>query len=509
MDSAAIERVLGAIGSTFRLTRLYPPSHPAVMEAMRQISSALPELAGTGAVEWKVGATGFHWHGQHLLPRNTQVGELSGLLYARAIRAVQFQAGATGEHAIKLFGVAMGTVPPNDPGLGPIVLIMSRRSQRLATATAAPAAPPPPPPPAAPDPVPARPAPEPTPRDLERRASAAFRFEAVPVDVEVQRAIGEVAAAEHPDAQGAAVANLQRLAPALLGLRDVARVAAAITALDRLLAVTQDAALVEAIGALADTLAEQETVDRMVARLGEDRVAAPERDTLATALGALASLSVRPVLHAYLGAALDQREPYRAIIRRAGERALEPLQVHLAEKNDEAVLAVAAELTGLTGSPQAIAMLVPLLRHDSEFVREGAVIGLGEIGGREISRPLMPALKDDSIGVRSAAARAIAAAGDSTATTVLIRRLDQEADEGVLASLLRAIGRLGGGREVLDALARYAEPGGLLRRRSATVRAAAVEAMARLPNREARGLLELYSHDKEPAVRQAAETALR
>ena len=104
MDSAAIERVLGAIGSTFRLTRLYPPSHPAVMEAMRQISSALPELAGTGAVEWKVGATGFHWHGQHLLPRNTQVGELSGLLYARAIRAVQFQAGATGEHAIKLFG---------------------------------------------------------------------------------------------------------------------------------------------------------------------------------------------------------------------------------------------------------------------------------------------------------------------------------------------------------------------------------------------------------------------
>ncbi len=510
MDPAGIERALGAIGTTFRLTRLYPPSHPAVIEAMRQITSALPGLAAVGTVEWKIGATGIHWHGQQLLPRNTQVAELAGLLYARGIRSVQLHPGATAEQAIGLFEVAMGTMPPSGAALGQIVLTMSRRSQRLAMAPPAGAAPAPAPPSAQPSAVAhTAPAPDPKPPDPERRASTAFRFDAVPLDVEVQRAIGDVAAAEQPDAQRAAVENLQRLAPALVGLRDVARVAAAITALDRLLGVTQDAPLAEAIGALAGHLADKATVERMVARLGEPRVAVPERDTLATALGALASLSVGPVLHAYLGAPTDQREPYRAVIRRAGERALEPLQAQLSDKKDEAVLAVAAELTGLTGSPQAVAMLIPLLRHESEFVREGAVMGLGEIGGREISRPLMPALKDDSVSVRSAAARAIAAAGDSAAATVLIRRLDQEPDESVLGDLLRAIGRLGGGREVLDVLARYAEPGGILRRRNAMVRAAAVEAMARLPNREARGLLELYSHDKEPAVRKAAETALR
>jgi HEAT repeat protein len=506
MDSAGVERALGAIGTTFRLMRLYPPSHPAVMESMRQIASVLPTLADQGPVEWKVGAIGFHWHGQQLLPRNVHVSELAGLLYTRGIRAVQMNPGATAEHAIGLFAVATGTVQPNEAVLGPIGLSMSRRSQRLlpgilersplwSTPTELDAAPP-------------SPAGDPEPPKLEPRPSAPFRFDAVPVDVEVQRAIGEVTSAQGPDAQRAAVENLQRLTPALLGLRDVGMIGGAIGALDRLLATTADSGVAEAIGALAGALAEKATVERMVARLGEPRVPAAERETLVTALGALASLSVEPVLHAYLGAPVDQREPYRAIMRRAGERALEPLQARLADK-DEAVLAVAAELTGLTGAPQAVAMLVPLLHHDSEFVREGAVTGLGEIGGREISRPLMPVLKDESVTVRSAAARAIAAAGDVAATTVLIRRLDQEADEGVLADLLRAIGRLGGGREVLDALARHAEPGGMLRRRNATVRAAAVEAIAGLPNREARGLLELYSHDKEPAVRKAAETALR
>jgi HEAT repeat protein len=155
-----------------------------------------------------------------------------------------------------------------------------------------------------------------------------------------------------------------------------------------------------------------------------------------------------------------------------------------------------------------VALLVPLLRHESDFVRESALIGLAEIGGREISRPVMPALKDPSIGVRAAAVRAIAVAGDLAATTVLARRLDQEEEEGVLAELLRAIGRLGA-PEAVEILAKHAEPGGVLKRRSATVRSAAVEGLARIASREARALLELYTHDKEPTVRRAAEAAVR
>src|SRR5207237_1400245 len=84
---------------------------------------------------------------------------------------------------------------------------------------------------------------------------------------------------------------------------------------------------------------------------------------------------------------------------------------------------------------------LPLVHHDSELVREASLIGLAEAGGREISRPAMPALKDESVSVRVAAARAIAAGGDPASSTVLIRRLEQEPDEGGLAELLRAIAR--------------------------------------------------------------------
>src|SRR5438045_9690930 len=137
IDTGAVDRALGAIGTTFRLTRLYPPSHPAVLEAMRQISGSLPGLAALGTVEWKVGATGLHWHGQHLLPRNTQVAELSGLLFARGVRAIQVNPGVTSEHWLGLFGVAVGNVAPDDAVLGRITVLLGRRgSRRLSAARA-------------------------------------------------------------------------------------------------------------------------------------------------------------------------------------------------------------------------------------------------------------------------------------------------------------------------------------------------------------------------------------
>src|SRR5688572_26947437 len=167
IDTGAVDRALGAIGTTFRLTRLYPPSHPAVIEGMRQITAALPPLAGLGTVEWKIGATGLHWHGQHLLPRNTQVAELAGLLFARGVRAIQVNPGVTPEHWLGLFGVAVGNVAPDDAVLGRIAVLLGKRaSQRLSAARAMsedappPEPPPPTPPPAPPSasPIPATPA---------------------------------------------------------------------------------------------------------------------------------------------------------------------------------------------------------------------------------------------------------------------------------------------------------------------------------------------------------------
>jgi len=529
IDTGAVDRALGAIGTTFRLTRLYPPSHPAVLEAMRHITASLPALAGLGSVEWKIGATGLHWHGQHLLPRNTQVAELAGLLFARGIRAIQVNPGVTPEHWLGLFGVAVGNVAPDDAVLGRITVLLGRRAtQRLSASRALGEAPPTPaaavpPPSAAPSPPPAAPAPAPPPAPASEpvfvpapsppaetvgpsRSSTVFRPNVLPADVEARRAVTALLAAAGPEEQRASIEKLRQLTPDVIALRDIGALAEVVAGLDRSLGKIQDPEIQEAIGVVAGTLADEAIVERMVARLGEARVPPAERAHLVHAVGALGAVSAGLVVDAYLHAAPERREAYRAAMRAAGERTVELLQSRIDSKVPE-VVAAAAEFLGLTGSPQVTESLITLTRHGDERVREAALLGLAELGGREISRPAMPALKDESVLVRSAAARAVAAAGDVGATTVLVRRLEQEKDEGVLAALLQAIGQLGA-KEALEVLAKYAEPGGRPRR-TPFVRAAAIEGLARLDRMEAKALLELYARDKEPTVKRAAEASLR
>ena len=523
IDTGAVDRALGAIGTTFRLTRLYPPSHPAVLEAMRQITASLPGLAGFGTVEWKIGATGLHWHGQHLLPRNTQIAELAGLLFARGIRAIQVNPGVTPEHWLGLFGVAVGNVAPDDAVLGRITVHLGRRaSQRLSASralddvpptpvVAAPPPPPvvaepPPPPPPLPPPGPGPVAWSPTATVGPSRASGVFRPDVLPADVEARRAVTALLAASQPEDQRANIEKLRQLTPDVIALRDIGAVAEVVAGLDRSLGKVQDPEIQEAIGAVAGTLADEAIVERMVARLGEPRVPPAERAHLVNAVGALGAVSAGSVVDAYLHAAPELREAYRAAMRAAGERAVELLQARVESKVPE-VVAAAAEFLGLTGDPHVAELLIKLTHHADERVREAALLGLAELGGREISRPAMPALKDESVLVRTAAARAVAAAGDVGATTVLVRRLEQEKDEGVLAALLKAIGQLGA-TEALEVLAKFAEPGGKPRR-TPFVRAAAIEGLARLDRMEAKALLELYARDKEPTVKRAAEASLR
>jgi len=517
IDTGAVDRALGAIGTTFRLTRLYPPSHPAVLEAMRQITASLPALAALGTVEWKIGATGLHWHGQHLLPRNTQVAELAGLLFARGIRAIQVNPGVTPEQWLGLFGVAVGNVAPDDAVLGRITVLLGRRaSQRLSASRALGEVPPPPvepPPPPPPPPLPAPPPPgsgpvawSPTATVGPSRASGVFQPNVLPPDVEARRAVMALQAASRPEDQRTIIAKLRQLTPDVIALRDIGAVAEVVAGLDRSLGKVQDPEMQEAIGEVAGALADDAIVERMVARLGAPRVPPAERAHLVHAVGALGAVSAGHVVDAYLHALPELREAYRAAMRAAGERTVDLLLSRIESKVPE-VVAAAAEFLGLSGSPQVAESLIHLTRHADERVREAALLGLAELGGREVGRPAMPALKDESVLVRTAAARAVAAAGDVGATTVLVRRLEQEKDEGVLAALLRAIGQLGA-TEALEILAKYAEPGGKPRR-TPFVRAAAIEGLARLDRMEAKALLELYARDKEPTVKRAAEASLR
>src|SRR6266478_3475605 len=262
--------------------RLYPQTHPAVVESLRQIGEALPGLAALGTVEWKVGVTGLHWHGQHLLPRNAQIAELAGLLYARGVRAVTLNPGMVPEHVLAVFQVATGAVPPDDATLGRIALTLGRRTSarlerlRLPTPAADAAASPAlatPEASAPPSPASAVTTEQSTASAADtlmagKRASSAFRPDVLPVDVEVKRAVAALGSATTPEEQSAAVDKLAAVAPQLLGLHDVAVVAEAIAALDRLLPTAQDPKLTEAIDQAALALSERSLVERLVHRLG-------------------------------------------------------------------------------------------------------------------------------------------------------------------------------------------------------------------------------------------------
>ncbi|MGH7615077.1 MAG: HEAT repeat domain-containing protein [Gemmatimonadales bacterium] len=503
VELSTLERCLATVGTGFRLVRLYPPTHPAVQEAMRHVETHLPGIAALGTIEWKVGATGMHWHGQHLLPRNTQLSEFASLLFARGVRGIQLQPGVTPDHLLALFGVATGTTPPDDAALGRVVVLTNRRpaAGRPSSAQLYPT-------------LSDRLAPSPEAPKWQRgrspetrRTTMVFRADALPPDVECRRLVASLLTADSPESLRGAAERLQALIPAMLELRDIALVAEILTGLDHALPRIEDGETVERLGAVGQALAEPALIERLVSRLGEARIPPSERGFLVGAVGALAGLSMGPTLRAYLAAPAELREPYRAAIRVAADRAVEPLESVLADP-DEKIVAAAAHFIGLTGSPEAIPLLVGLLRHTADTVREAALYAMAEIGGKEIARPAVTALRDLSAPVRAAATRVIGVGGDPTATQALIRRLEHEEDEGVLAGILMAVGRLGA-PEALNVLAKYAEPGGFLKRRTAHVRAAAIEGVGHIHTTEARALLELYSHDKEPTVRRAAEAALQ
>src|SRR2546430_5990214 len=134
----------------------------------------------------------------------------------------------------------------------------------------------------------------------------------MPADGDPKRAITSLAAAATPTEQRAAVEQLQALAPDLLALRDLGLVAAAISALDRLLGAAQDPALLEAIERAALPLSDAALVERMVQRLGQPHVPPEQRETLGAAVGAPAASSLDAALAAFLATPVDAPAPYRS-----------------------------------------------------------------------------------------------------------------------------------------------------------------------------------------------------
>ncbi|HXV90727.1 MAG TPA: HEAT repeat domain-containing protein, partial [Gemmatimonadales bacterium] len=312
-------------------------------------------------------------------------------------------------------------------------------------------------------------------------------------------------AARDAPAREAAAATLVPVAAELVARRHAGLVAEAIVALDAARQ-TEPGQAGPTLARAAAAFADGGVGALLIERLADPHVPSAERDLVARAVGLLADVAAGLMVDAYLAAPPEGREPFRAAIRSGGERAIAPLEPYLADPRPE-VAAVAAEFVGLVGGARTGDLLTPRVRHSDPRVREAALLGLARAGGRPLVRTAVPALRDASAAVRAAAAHAVAAAGDLSAVDVLVRRADEEGDEGTLAEVLRAIGTLGG-PGALEALKRFAQPGTMLRRRSPFVRSAAVTALAQVPGSEARALVEHYTHDREPAVRRAAQAAM-
>src|SRR5207248_9773773 len=126
-------------------------------------------------------------------------------------------------------------------------------------------------------------------------------------------------------------------------LHDVAIVADAIAALDRLLPTANDPKVVQAIDQAAVALSERGLVERLVHRLGEARVPPEEREAVVAAVAALAALAMGLALAAFIAAPVDLRAPYRGAVRKAADRALDPLQGKLADPDAQVVAARSGE----------------------------------------------------------------------------------------------------------------------------------------------------------------------
>jgi len=489
-DTALVVRALGKIEAAFRLTRLYPITHPAVAEATDQAGAALAALAGDLPLELVVGPHGVQWEGERSGAASGHLAEVASLLHAHGVRSMVFGVGTGVLHMRSLFEVATGRMRLDDSALGPVALSRTRRpTMRVGGDSGRTSA----------APEPGRPG---------SSAGVVFRPDALPIDIAVRRAVEAMRLAADSQAQQDAAERLATLAPDILARGDADLIAMTLGALDVGRLTAADAAAAAAVEHAAAPLQIAGVTDLLLARLGEARASAEQRTVVAQALAALAARATDLLLTVYVTAPEEVREPLRDAMRAAGDRAIPALVRRLADPGADVVTA-AVELLVLAGPARAMDRLIPLVRHEAAAVREAACAGLAVVGGgHAVARTAVPALKDESAAVRRAAARAVAAVGDPTASALLARRAAEEQDEEVQAELLLGIGRLGGS-EAVAMLAGFAQSGGLLRRRSPAVRSAAVTALGMLPGSEARALVERYAHDKEPAVRRAAEAALQ
>ena len=169
----------------------------------------------------------------------------------------------------------------------------------------------------------------------------------------------------------------------------------------------------------------------------------------------------------------------------------------------------AAELLGELPTPEAEAPLAKLLKHADERVRRAAAVSLGKIATGNAFAALRTALRDESTEVRLVAATALGSWKRRTSSHSLVIALEDEEDADVQLQIITTLGRVGT-PDAVERLITLAAPGGtLFKRKAATIRLAAVEALGQAATPEALAALKALRDDKDAEVRDAAQRIVK
>lgn len=353
MSLKTVEQALAGLAQLFRLSRMYPESHPAVASSLTDMSAALPGLVERGPVDCRIKPQGWFWANASVLPKHAALTQLAQLLYSRGVRTVTFTPGVTLDDVKALIRVATGHLGPDDPLLGRVVIGHSGRRSTAVRPKAIGAA-------------------QPGVRDLGRpRTTGVFQPDALPAEIEARRLLPPFAVGGDPVERLRALKRLRELAPEVRDRRDPALTAQVLAALDRCVSDPRDQELQTHAREVVAGLVDDGLLATMVRRLGESRLVEEERQPLIDGLAVVIDQAGTVMADAYLGASSEGRAAYLAVMRAAGERGVFPLLKRLAGSGPD-IAAAAADLLGASGSATAYERLARAARDESPLVRARA-----------------------------------------------------------------------------------------------------------------------------------------
>ncbi len=494
--SADVEAILAEIGKAFRLCRLYPASHPSVQQALAGVSSLLPKLTSGGAVELRITSTGFAFENHPVAAHNAQVQEFAGLLYAQGHRYAVLEPGVRAEEVatlIQMAGASAGRhkpAPAAPTAVRALVHLKLTRSSHTRPHSGSQATP-----------APAR-------EDvaLGRRSFIEFRPDALPPAIQARRLA--VALGQGGPSGVDAAQRLGDLVEELVHQGDYQSLAVLVRALGRASSGEDQAVAAAAARMIAEKVSGS-VVSGLMVRLADASQPPDERDEAAHALAALGAPAIGPVADRYLVSTdADERDILAAIVRLAGDAALEPI---LARANPDAHGEAAhawVRLLAATRSSHATSMLVGFARHADARVRQVAAAALAHLEDPEARRHAAAALRDTDPKVRAAAARGIARYGEPSSAPLLIARLMEESDEDAVVTMIDALGELRDPRAVPQLIESSKAVIGPFQRRTARVRIAAIRALGAIGTDEALAVVRERLDSGTAEVRAAAARVL-